>query len=162
MANTKQKRLVALLNQSAAANLPAEDQLEIENLMQEYFIDDAVEDKEEDVSQFEADDELADHQPTDDSAKTSVDDDEDEAPPLIHEEILTAAGEAHCSSEEFHNLAGNYVFPTVDAAAEFACKCKQIKVAAEADLCPEQRRENDSSVMLSHEEFVAGIKRHGD
>ncbi|XP_070174272.1 uncharacterized protein [Littorina saxatilis] len=146
MAERKQKRLASLLNQSNAANLSGEDQIELQSLIEEYFIEDPA--KDESDSDEETDCNAGDF----DTESEKESDAEDDAAPLIHEEVVTVTGEAHSSCEEFHNLAGNFAFPTVEAVEQFACKCKQIKVAAECDVCPEERR--GCIAQFTHQEVV--------
>lgn len=147
MADRKQKRFVSLLNQSNAANLSGVDQIELQNLIEEYFIEDPI--KDESDSDEETDCNTGGF---DTELEKKESDAEDEAAPLIHEEIVTVTGEAHSSSEEFCDLAGNCVFPTVEAVGQFACKCKQIKVATEADVCPVERR--GCIAQFTHQEVV--------
>ena len=109
--NIKQrKRLLQLLNQNNAANIPYDgENRELVQLITEFFIDEAISNVEEGVRLIGS----AEHNTTD-----CGDELEDTTP------SVTVCG-AH-SSVEIQNNAGSS-FLIADAAASFACKCLQIK-----------------------------------
>lgn len=127
MEREKESRLLQLLNQSTAANI-LQEHGELNELIHDYFMDDPCDESDDEVTDEE--EEPMDENDTDSLALNS--DGEFDDPPLVH--VQEAIGGESCFGDEIAN------HPTHAKAAAFKCKCKQIKVAAEAGLEPNQRR----------------------
>ena len=118
----QRKRLLQLLNQNNAANIPYDrENREPVQVITEFFIDEAISNVEEGARLIGS----AEEHNTSDCG----DELEDTTP------SVTVCG-AH-SSVEIQNNAGSS-FLTADAAASFACKCSQITTAEGAELKVEQ------------------------
>ena len=136
MDTKRKKRLLHLLNQSNAANIPYDGENgELVQLITEFFIDDepTSDDEEEEVIGG-----AEEHRTSD-----GGDELEDTTP-------LVTVCRTQRSVENQSN--GDSCFPTASAAASFACRCTQIKTAEGTELPVEQRRGCISQ--FSHEDVA--------
>ena len=119
----RKKRLLQLLNQSNAANIPYGGKNgKLVQVITELFIDEPTSDDEEGARLIGC---VEEHKTID-----GGDELEDTT------SLVTVCG-VQCSAEIQNNVSS---FPTADAAASFACKCSQNKTAEGAELPAEQRR----------------------
>ena len=141
--NIKQrKRLLQLLNQNSAANIPYDgENREPVQLITEFFIDEAISSVEEGARLIGGAEE---HKTSD-----CRDELEDTTP------SVTVCG-VH-SSVEIQNNAGSS-FLIADAAASFACKCSQIKTSEGAELKVEQRQGCISQFSVNSDDDVVAFQ----